>query len=145
MAPIAGNYGDIVGEYLKGWDIPDYQLIPQNLKDGGIAGLLPSVILPGVQHTSPEVRNLAVKCLGLYCLLGLEEAKSHMMLLLQIIANDRDTIKLTAIKIVIDFIMTFGYSPFQDADLEELMVRICKLHLSPSVSGCEPKPKFQSD
>jgi hypothetical protein len=46
-------------------------LLLQTLNDPGIAGLLTSVILPCVQNSSPEVRNMAVKCLGLYSLLSI--------------------------------------------------------------------------
>ena len=35
-------------------------------RSGDVAGLLPTVILPCIQHTNAELRNAAVRCLGLY-------------------------------------------------------------------------------
>jgi len=42
----------------------------QGVAHGGIAGLLANFILPGVQQPDTLVRSLAVRALGLYCLLG---------------------------------------------------------------------------
>jgi hypothetical protein len=41
----------------------------QDLKDGGIVGLLDTVILPSLRHEDVAIRKHAVQCLGLYCLL----------------------------------------------------------------------------
>ena len=46
-----------------------------------------------------EVRNAGVKCLGLFCLLNLEAARNNLLLFLQVVKNDRDQIKVTAIKV----------------------------------------------
>jgi len=93
----------------------------KNLTDPGIAGLLSIVILPSVQHPSTDVRNAAVKCLGLFCLLSQEAAKKHMLLFLQIVKNDRENIKLTAIKILFDFLLVFGINPFQEQSFDDMM------------------------
>ncbi len=45
------------------------QTTHNDLRDHGIAGLLHTVILPAVQNIHPVIRNTAVQCLGLYCLM----------------------------------------------------------------------------
>jgi vesicle coat complex subunit len=71
----------------------------QDLKDGGIMGLLQTVILPSLQHEEPAVRKHAVQCLGLYCLLQEETAKSYLTLLHQVILNDEDDVKEAAMQV----------------------------------------------
>ena len=65
----------------------------------GISGLLESVILPAIQDQNLEVRNKGIRCLGLFCLLNVEDAKKHLLLFLQIVKNDREMIKVTALKV----------------------------------------------
>jgi len=84
------------------------QYTRKTLSHPGIAELLDSIILPAVQHESPEIRNAGVKCLGLYCFLDKCVAKRYVSLFLKIIANDRIKVRLTAIHILFDFMMLFG-------------------------------------
>eukprot|EP01114_Cavostelium_apophysatum_P015640 TRINITY_DN4306_c0_g1_i1.p1 TRINITY_DN4306_c0_g1~~TRINITY_DN4306_c0_g1_i1.p1 ORF type:complete len:1452 (-),score=526.24 TRINITY_DN4306_c0_g1_i1:463-4818(-) len=93
----------------------------KNLNDPGIAGLLQTVILPSIQNPSPEVRASAVKCLGLFCLLNADAAKSHLLLFIQILKNDRDSVKLVAIRVLFDFILVFGLRQMEDQELEDVL------------------------
>jgi chorismate mutase len=71
----------------------------------GVSGLLESVILPAIQDQNLEVRNKGIRCLGLFCLLNVEHAKKHLLLFLQVVKNDREMIKVTALKVTLRGIM----------------------------------------
>jgi hypothetical protein len=49
------------------FDIPRYYLKINRFI--GLVDLLGTVIAPAVQHTNEVLRQLGVKCLGLYCML----------------------------------------------------------------------------
>ena len=80
--------------------------------------------MPCVQHPITMVRNEGVICLGLYCLLGLEAAKSNFPLLLQVLKHDREFISLTSLKVIFDLLLTFGIKHFvaQQNQFEEALV-----------------------
>lgn len=105
----------------------------QKFNHPGISELLESVILPSVQHESPQIRNSGIKCLGshfitwsflfsftpfhchyccsfvgLYCLLDKDSAKRYISLFLKILAHDHVNIQLTAMHVLFDFVMLFG-------------------------------------
>jgi len=42
----------------------------KDLTNGGIAGLEDAVIAPAIQHSSVEVREIAFRTLGIFCLLS---------------------------------------------------------------------------
>lgn len=62
---------DLLENTRKVQNFVNFTLALQSLNDPGIAGLLNSVILLSVQHPNTDIRNSAVKCLGLFCLLSL--------------------------------------------------------------------------
>jgi condensin complex subunit 3 len=87
--------------------------------------------MPALSDHMEAIRNKGIKCLGLYCLLNVEAAKYYLHIFLKVIKNDRETLKLTAVKIVFDFIMAFGLAAFADIeDVEEMGVISIVLFLS---------------
>lgn len=96
----------------------------KGVNEPGLIGLLHSVILPSVGDKSPEVRAAGIKCLGLICLLSCELAKTHLLLFLQVVKNDRDSIKVVSFKAIFDLIMTFGLAPFaeEEENIDEISV-----------------------
>jgi condensin complex subunit 3 len=50
----------------------------------GAGSQVQSLVLPGFQTADATIRNLAVSCLGLYCLGNLGFAQDHVLLLLQV-------------------------------------------------------------
>jgi condensin complex subunit 3 len=70
--------------------------------------MLANIILPCVQHETSDIRDYAVKALGLFSLLSFDEAKSRLPLLLEVLKNDEEEIKLTAITAIFDLILVFG-------------------------------------
>lgn len=111
----------------------------KNLADPGLAGLLQSVILPAIQHPSPDVRNAAVKCLGLFCLLSKEEARTHLLLFVQIVKNDRDLIKLATMKVMFDLLLVFGNSLLDGQEMDNVLSQEPSQILSQSTENVESK------
>ena len=50
----------------------------------GAGSQVQNLVLPGFQTADAAIRNLAVSCLGLYCLGNLGFAQDHVLLLLQV-------------------------------------------------------------
>jgi condensin complex subunit 3 len=115
----------------------------QNLRVGiaspEMSGLKDTIILPAIQQQSVEVRNAAVKCLGLFCLLDKETAQHNILLLLEILKNDRTAIQLTCMKVIFDLLMVFGIQPFQEQDLDSVLSQ------QPSQSAPNPLDSQESD
>jgi len=109
----------------------------KTLADPGLAGLLQSVILPAIQHPSPDVRNAAVRCLGLFCLLSKEEARTHLLLFVQIVKNDRDLIKLATMKVLFDLLLVFGNSLLEGQELDNVLSQEPSQILSQSTENIE--------
>jgi hypothetical protein len=61
-----------------------------------------------MQHPSPEVRNEAVECLGLFCCLDEVVAGSYVPLLLKVFAVDGEALQATALKAMLDILLLFN-------------------------------------
>ncbi|BFZ07082.1 hypothetical protein BsWGS_10121 [Bradybaena similaris] len=83
--------------------------------------LMESQILPGMVNEESEVRNAAVKAIGLCCLIKKEIIVQHLPLLLQAAQMDTQLVKATALKSVFDLVHVFGLDAFSDEDTS-----ICK-------------------
>uniref|UniRef100_A0A7N8X876 Non-SMC condensin I complex, subunit G n=1 Tax=Mastacembelus armatus TaxID=205130 RepID=A0A7N8X876_9TELE len=68
-----------------------------------------SQILPSIANAHPEVRNVAVLCLGTCALHSKELAKTHMVLLLQIAQLDEVKIRISALLAIIDLLLLFSF------------------------------------
>ncbi|NP_062311.1 condensin complex subunit 3 [Mus musculus] len=94
-----------------------YELLKQMSTSTGITatmnGIIESLILPGIISVHPIVRNLAVLCLGCCGLQNRDFASKHFMLFLQVLQIDDVTIKISALKAIIDQLMMFGIEPFK--------------------------------
>lgn len=75
--------------------------------------LVQTLVLPGVQNEDPSVRNMAVKCLGLCALLSCEFARTHLVLFLQVAQLDQELVRVTALQVVFDLLLTFGLEAFK--------------------------------
>ncbi|XP_068710176.1 condensin complex subunit 3-like [Montipora foliosa] len=86
-----------------------------------LSTLVQTLILPGVQNEDPLVRNMAVKCLGLCALLSCEFARTHLVLFLQVAQLDQELVRVTALQVVFDLLLTFGLEAFKvNASVPEL-------------------------
>nr|XP_020457770.1 condensin complex subunit 3 isoform X1 [Monopterus albus] len=74
-----------------------------------ISTLMSSLILPSIANAHPDVRNIAVVCLGTCALHSREMAKTHMVLLLQIAQLDEVKIRISALRAIIDLLLLFGF------------------------------------
>ncbi|XP_071089919.1 condensin complex subunit 3-like isoform X1 [Haliotis cracherodii] len=70
--------------------------------------LLESQVLPGVQNAESDVRNAAVKALGLCCLLKEEVVMQYLPLLIEVSQHDTETVKTTSLKSLFDLVHMFG-------------------------------------
>ncbi|KAL6049642.1 Condensin complex component, non-smc subunit [Balamuthia mandrillaris] len=98
------------------------QRTPKDLRDGSIAGLFQSVIFPGMQYSLPEVRELAVRCLGLYCMLDENAAKTHLQLFLKVVQHDEPNVVKSALEVLFDFILLFRWT-FSDQQAEQTLAK----------------------
>ena len=73
-----------------------------------LANMLTTIVLPCIQHENADIRDYAIKALGLFSLLSFEEAKNRLPLLLEAFKNDEEEIKLTATTALFDIILVFG-------------------------------------
>ncbi|XP_014662926.1 PREDICTED: condensin complex subunit 3-like [Priapulus caudatus] len=74
--------------------------------------LLQTLILPAVQSEDPALRQLAVECLGLCCLISKELARTHLLLFIQILQLDQEALQVAALHAVFDLILTYGLESF---------------------------------
>uniref|UniRef100_A0A665VRQ0 Nuclear condensin complex subunit 3 C-terminal domain-containing protein n=1 Tax=Echeneis naucrates TaxID=173247 RepID=A0A665VRQ0_ECHNA len=74
-----------------------------------ISALMSSLVLPSIANSHPAVRNMAVVCLGTCTLHSKDLAKTHMVLLLQIAQLDEVKIRISALRAIIDLLLTFGF------------------------------------
>ncbi|CAG5128202.1 unnamed protein product [Candidula unifasciata] len=81
-----------------------------------LQALMESQILPGMVNEESEVRNAAVKAIGLCCLIKKDIIMHHLALLLQAAQMDTQLVKATALKSVFDLVHVFGLDAFSDED-----------------------------
>ena len=79
-----------------------------NKANASLAGLLETVVLPGIQNHNGCIRGAAVAVLALLCLLDRKEAEKHVPVLLVHLQNDQGPIKLVALKGLFDLLMMYG-------------------------------------
>ncbi|EGC39200.1 hypothetical protein DICPUDRAFT_147996 [Dictyostelium purpureum] len=77
-----------------------------------IDGLLELVILPSIQHILPELRNIGIKNLGIFCLHRKKVALNYLKLFEKVIENDIQQVAITCLKVIFDILVVFG-SPNQ--------------------------------
>lgn len=78
-----------------------------SIEHGGVAGLLTTTILPLIAVEDPEIRNQALRCLGLMCLLRRSLAVTHMPILMKVMQSDVAAVQITALKAVMDLLLVF--------------------------------------
>lgn len=59
-----------------------------------IEGLLDDIILPNVQSEYPLLRLVAVECLGLYCILNVDRARTHLPLFLTLFELEEEEMQI---------------------------------------------------
>ncbi|XP_071948625.1 condensin complex subunit 3-like [Antedon mediterranea] len=75
--------------------------------------LIDTLILPGIPHEHESVRDVAVRCLGLACQMNRDFARQHLLLFLQVYQVDQDEVKVTALKVIFDLLLTYGFETFK--------------------------------
>ncbi|XP_065184105.1 condensin complex subunit 3-like [Sycon ciliatum] len=78
-----------------------------------LRALTDSLVLPCIQTPDPVIREAAVKCLGLCCLLSLDFARQHMLLFLQALEVDVEEVQKVALQVVFDLLHTYGLNSFE--------------------------------
>lgn len=74
--------------------------------------LCETLILPGMTSGEAAVRNMAVKALGLCCLLDQDTARTHLLLFMQVSQFDLETVQLTAMRVTFDLLHLYGMEAF---------------------------------
>lgn len=77
-----------------------------------LQSLLQTLILPAIQHEDPALRQSAVECLGLCCLISKELARTHLLLFIQILQVDQEAIQVAALQVIFDLLLSFGLEAF---------------------------------
>ncbi|XP_015789177.1 condensin complex subunit 3 [Tetranychus urticae] len=70
-----------------------------------------SIVIPGVIEKEERIRALAVKALGLSCILSDSLFKQHCNLLMQILSIDSETIRIIALQSFLDCLCKHGIEP----------------------------------
>ncbi|XP_041369483.1 condensin complex subunit 3-like isoform X2 [Gigantopelta aegis] len=84
------------------------QLLPIKTMSPTLQMLLESQIVPGIQSEVADIRNAAVRGLGLCCLLKQEIVMQHLPLLMQVSQVDTEGVRVTALEAMFDIIHCFG-------------------------------------
>lgn len=93
-------------------------LISTNLKKWSpqLQGLMEDQILPGMVNEEAELRNVAVKAIGLCCHIKKNMVMQHLPVLLQATQMDTSLVRTTALKAIFDIILIFGLDSFDGDD-----------------------------
>ncbi|XP_071828621.1 condensin complex subunit 3-like [Apostichopus japonicus] len=75
--------------------------------------LMDTLVVPCIKNEDTSVRNMAVQSLGLACLLNKDYALKHLLLFVQIWQIDHEFIQTTALKVILDLLLTFGFEALQ--------------------------------
>ena len=89
----------------------------------GVRELKNTVLLPSVQCTDPRVRAAAIRVLGAYSILSIDEAVSYMLLFTKILNYDVEICQAEATKVIFDFCVVYGAALVERLDepvLQEL-------------------------
>ncbi|XP_054157960.1 condensin complex subunit 3-like [Oppia nitens] len=76
--------------------------------------LIERLVMPSIPNQEIIVRNLAVKCLGLSCLLSQDLAKKYFGLIVQVFNLDSELPQETALKCIFDILCFYGLSCFEE-------------------------------
>ncbi|CAG2181370.1 unnamed protein product, partial [Oppiella nova] len=77
-----------------------------------ILTLIEKMVIPCIPVSDVKVRNIAVKSLGLSCLISQELAKKYFALFVQVLNFDSDLPQETALKCIFDILCIHGLSCF---------------------------------
>ncbi|RCH82003.1 hypothetical protein CU098_005489, partial [Rhizopus stolonifer] len=77
-------------------------------KNSNLYGLLNDLIVPAVQNADTNLRGIGLHCLGLCCTLDRELAQHNISLFIHCIKCGHDELKIRALMILFDLIMTYG-------------------------------------
>lgn len=91
----------------------------QGLKHPGILGLLEGILMPSLQQPSVVVREKALRCLAMYCLLDrtTNTVRAHVKIFLEYCRNDNVELRTTAAKSLFDIGMLYGFGALQEEQL----------------------------
>ncbi|XP_005090481.1 condensin complex subunit 3 [Aplysia californica] len=76
--------------------------------------LMEAQVLPGMTNEEAEVRNAAVKAIGLCCLIKKDVIMQHLPLLLQATQMDTHLVRTTAMQCIFDIVHVHGLDTFSD-------------------------------
>ena len=78
----------------------------------GIRGIKENYIVNFMRSSEVLVREKALSCLGLFCLLDVNEAKKHLLIFVKVLDSDEpDTVQLISVRVLFDFLTLFGPEP----------------------------------
>lgn len=87
-----------------------------------------SIVMPAIQHQTPGVRLLGLKCLGLLCLTEKEIAVHQLPLLLKGMENDCGEIQTCILKNIFDIVLVYQTDLFEsDEHADQLKSLITNL------------------
>ncbi|ORE13224.1 hypothetical protein BCV71DRAFT_246469 [Rhizopus microsporus] len=78
-------------------------------KNSNLYGLLNDLIVPAVQNSDTQLREVGLHCLGLCCTLDRELAQHNTALFIHCIKCGHDELKIKALMILFDLLMTYGF------------------------------------
>jgi hypothetical protein len=99
------------------------ELMLENTKQGarhpGLHGLLDGVLMPSMAQSGTVIREKALRCLAMYCLLDrtTNTVQKHIQIILDASQNEELEVRLTAVKSLFDIGMLYGFNCIKEDDL----------------------------
>ncbi|CAL1528460.1 unnamed protein product [Lymnaea stagnalis] len=105
-----------------------------------LQGLMESQqILPGMANEDADIRNNAVRAIGLYCLISKDLVMQNLPILLQASQMDTHLVRSTAFKSIFDLVQFYGLEAFSDCSKD------ANLHINtPNDKSCEERTELQN-
>ncbi|CCX12870.1 Similar to Condensin complex subunit 3; acc. no. Q10429 [Pyronema omphalodes CBS 100304] len=81
-----------------------------------LVSLLNGLVVPAVRSHDAPVREAGMRCLGLACLIDLSLAESNLMLFHHCFTRGNERVRVTALHVLSDILMTHGELPFNSPE-----------------------------
>ncbi|XP_052772230.1 condensin complex subunit 3-like isoform X2 [Mya arenaria] len=84
------------------------QLLKMNAVSPTLQMMIESQIVPGIQNEDAEVRNMAMRALGLCCYLSKDLLVTYIPLFMQASQIDVEGVRVTALQVLFDLLLLYG-------------------------------------
>ncbi|XP_071168942.1 condensin complex subunit 3-like [Mytilus edulis] len=111
------------------------EALPLKTLNPTLQTLIETLILPGIMNEDAGIRNMAVRSLGMCCLLNKDLVLVHLPLFMQASQIDVECVRVTSLKVMIDLLHMHGTEAIKHAGkkpTEEQLNTSCDLYEEPT-------------